>query len=102
MRNAIEVIAYTSFPQSSGLAPPRAILVHMHAVTSIDSSAVHILEQACDALTTAGGIQLAVVAVGPSVLKALTVSKLIAPGGGGRILAFDTVAAAATHFVKAQ
>jgi hypothetical protein len=45
VRNAIEVIAYTFFPVvghgEGGLAPPRAILVHMHAVTSIDSSAVH-------------------------------------------------------------
>jgi len=111
VRNAIEVIAYTTFPQQSGgfrsapfLAPPRAILVHMHAVTSIDSSAVHILEQACDALKTAGGVQLAVVAVGPAVLKALTVSKLVGPAGGlpGRILAFDSVEAAATHFTKQQ
>jgi len=38
---------------------------------------VHILEQACDALKTAGGIQLAVVAVGPAVMKALTVSTLV-------------------------
>ena len=59
-------------------------------------------EQACDALKTAGDIQLAVVAVKPAVLKALTVSKLVKPGGGGRILAFDSVDKAATHFLKAQ
>jgi hypothetical protein len=50
VRNAIEVIAYALFPVAGhgegGLAPPRAILVHMHAVTSIDSSAVLTLEHA--------------------------------------------------------
>ena len=46
--------------------------------------------------------QLAVVAVKPAVLKALTVSGLVKPGGGGRILAFDSVDKAATYFLKAQ
>ena len=102
VRNAIEVIAYTAFPQPQGLATPRAIIVHMHAVTSIDSSALHVLDSVLDALKIAGGIRLAMVQVNPQVLKALTVCKLVAPGGGGKILVFDSVQAAATHYLKEQ
>lgn len=102
VRNAIEVIAYASFPQESGLAPPRAILVHMNAVTSIDSSALHVLVSVLDALKTAGGIRLAMVQVNPQVLKSLTVAKLVDVAGGGRVLVFSSVEAAATHFLKEQ
>ncbi len=71
----------------------------MHAVTSIDSSALHILHQVLDALKIAGGIRLACVRVNAKVLRALEVSKLTHETGG-QILVFDTVEAAVTHLIK--
>ena len=100
VRNAIEVVAYTSFPLGGGgEGVPHAILLHMHAVTSIDSSALHLLHQVVDALKIAGGVRLAVVQVNAKVLSGLDLSNLTQQTGGP-ILVFDTVEDAATHFAK--
>ena len=101
VRNAIEVVAYTAFPLGPGgqAGAPRAVLLHMHAVTSIDSSALHLLHQVVDALRIAGGVRLAVVHVNAKVLSGLSLSKLTTQSGGP-ILVFDTVEDATTHFAK--
>ena len=99
VRNAIEVVAYTSFPLDGGEGAPHAVLLHMHAVTSIDSSALHLLHQVVDALKIAGGVRLAVVQVNAKVLNGLHLSKLTQQSGGP-ILVFDTVEDATTHFAK--
>ena len=102
VRNAIEVVAYTSFPLGGGgEGVPHAILLHMHAVTSIDSSALHLLHQVVDALKIAGGVRLAVVQVNAKVLSGLDLSNLTQQTGGP-ILVFDTVEDAATHFAKEE
>lgn len=97
VRNAVEVVAYTLFPQSGGPAPPKAIILNMAAVTSIDSSALHVISQTLESLKMAGGVKLVFVEVAPKVLTGLQVTGLME-----KVEVYDTVLSATTKLLKEQ